>query len=174
MKISPILGAGLGTAAAVALIDQAAKWWILEVVMQPPRIIEVTPFFNLMVGWNRGVSFGLFNWDSIYNAWVLSLTAAVIVAVLAVWLSRAERLWLGLAIGLVIGGAVGNVIDRVFREQRAVADFLDFHVAGYHWPAFNLADTGITLGAVMLVLDSLFAPPEKPKFEGGEETDEGQ
>ncbi len=158
----------------VALADQATKWWILEVVMQPPRIIEVTPFFNLLVGWNRGISFGMFNWDTAFNTWVLPLLVLVIVAVLAVWLSRAERLWLGFAIGLVIGGAVGNIIDRVFRAQHAVADFLDFHVAGYHWPAFNLADSGITVGAVLLVLDSLFVRPEKHKFKGGEETDEGQ
>jgi signal peptidase II len=76
---------------------------------------------------------------------------------------------LGYAIGMVIGGAIGNVVDRLFRDQRAVADFLDLHLAGYHWPAFNLADTGITIGATILIIDSLFMKPEKPKNNRGKE-----
>ena len=153
----------VGSAAAIAVIalDQASKWWILDHLMRPPRVIELTGYFNLVLGWNRGVSFGLFNTSSPINAWVLSAIALIIVAALAVWLGRARSPFLAVAIGLVIGGALGNVIDRL--RLGAVADFLDVHAAGYHWPAFNLADSAITVGAVMLIVDSLFMGRENHK-----------
>jgi signal peptidase II len=152
---------GVVAAVVVTALDQASKWWILEYVMRPPRVIPVTGFFNLVLGWNRGVSFGLFNTSSPFNAWILSAIALVIVAALAVWLRRARSPFLAAAIGLVIGGALGNVIDRL--RLGAVADFLDVHAAGYHWPAFNLADSAITVGAVMLIVDSLFMGRENHK-----------
>ncbi len=161
MRSSNGLRLGLIVAALVILFDQATKWWIVAVVMQVPRIIPLTPFFNLVMGWNRGVSFGLFDGDSAINVWILPLVALAIVVALVVWLRRVQGVWLAFAIGLVIGGALGNVVDRL--RFGAVADFLDFHVAGYHWPAFNLADTGITVGVAMLVLDSLFMSAKKPK-----------
>lgn len=160
---------GLGLAAVVMTLDQATKWWIVEVVMQPPRVIPVTPFFNLVMGWNRGVSFGLFGGDEGLNSWILALIALAIVVMLVLWLRQAENLWTSAAIGLIIGGALGNVIDRL--RTGAVADFLDFQVAGYHWPAFNVADTAITIGAATLILDSLFRTPERPKNEATDETD---
>ena len=171
MRTSGGLRLGLGVAILVIVFDQATKWWIIEVVMQPPRIIELTPFFNLVMGWNRGISFGLFDGDSAINVWILPLVALAIVAALVVWLRRVQGAWLASAIGLVIGGALGNVVDRL--RFGAVADFLDFHVAGYHWPAFNVADSGITVGVAMLVLDSLFMGAEKPKNKGGTEVKEG-
>jgi len=155
------LGPGLLIAVVVAALDQASKWWIITQVMDPPRYVEVTPFFNLVMAWNRGVSFGLFNNDSPYNAWVLTGLATVIVIALLVWLVRSEGKMVLVGIGLVVGGAVGNVVDRL--RYGAVADFLDFHVAGLHWPAFNLADSTITVGALLLVLDSLFRGSETPK-----------
>ncbi len=169
MKVHRPFWPGLAAAALVLGLDQGTKWWILEVVMQPPRVIPLTSFFNLVLGWNRGVSFGLFNSDSALNLWLLPFVALAIVVALLIWLSRVDGLLLGYAIGMVIGGAIGNVIDRLFRDQRAVADFLDFHFAGYHWPAFNLADTGITVGAAILIIDSLFMKPEKPKNNRGKE-----
>ncbi|MDP6785780.1 MAG: signal peptidase II [Rhodospirillales bacterium] len=155
---------GIAVAILVVALDQASKWWMLEHVMRPPRVIELTGFFNLVMGWNRGVSFGLFNTNSPYNAWVLSAIALVIVMALAVWLRRARSPLLAAALGLVIGGALGNVVDRL--RFGAVFDFLDLHAAGYHWPAFNLADSAITVGAVMLVVDSLFARPENHNGKG--------
>ncbi len=169
MKVQRPFWPGLAAAALVLGLDQGTKWWILEIVMQPPRVIPLTPFFNLVLGWNRGVSFGLFNSDSALNLWLLPFVALAIVVALLIWLSRVDGLLLGYAIGMVIGGAIGNVIDRLFRDQHAVADFLDFHLAGYHWPAFNLADTGITVGAAILIIDSLFMKPEKPKNNRGVE-----
>lgn len=146
-------------AAVVVILDQLSKWVVLAHVMQPPRLIEVTGFFNLVLAWNRGISFGMFGGGAL-PAWALSLVALAIVAGMGVWLWRAGRGLVVLGIGMIVGGAVGNVIDR-FRFG-AVADFLDFHVMGYHWPAFNVADMGITVGAAILVLDSLFAAPDRP------------
>ena len=163
------LRVGLGIAAVVGALDQATKWWIFDAVLQPPSIIPVAPFFNLVLAWNRGVSFGMFDSDSALNAWILSALALVIVLALAVWLRRAERLTVAAALGMVIGGALGNVADRL--QYGAVRDFLDFHAAGYHWPAFNVADACITVGAALLVLDSLFVKAEKPKNGAGKEAD---
>lgn len=145
---------GIGIAVLIVASDQLSKWWIIWKVMAPPRAIEITPFFNLVMVWNPGISFGLFSSASPLNAMVLSALALLVAAILLVWLYRSERLFIGSAIGMIVGGAVGNVIDR-FRYG-AVADFLDFHVAGYHWPAFNLADSMITVGATMIVLDAVF------------------
>lgn len=156
---------GWGVAVVVAALDQLSKWWIVEKVMRPegvvgtpfysPTRIEVLPFFDLVMAWNRGVSFGLGNNAGEWNALILSALALVICVALSVWLVKAETIPMRVALGGIIGGALGNVVDRA--RFGAVADFLDVHVAGYHWPAFNLADSAITVGAVFLVVDSLFA-----------------
>ncbi|MDP6173953.1 MAG: signal peptidase II [Rhodospirillales bacterium] len=146
---------GLGFAGLVLIIDQATKWWMMGLLMPPPRTIEVTSFFNLVVAWNRGISFGLFDTEGRMGVWILSGLALVICGVLFQWMRKAHRLVLVLALGAIIGGAVGNVIDRL--RFGAVFDFLDVHLAGYHWPAFNGADSFISVGAVFLILDSLFA-----------------
>lgn len=151
---------GLIVSAAVLAADQVTKWWILSTVMQPPRIIPVTPFFNLVLGWNRGVSFGMLNSEADLSAWLLPLAVIAITVALGVWLYRSDRPRVAAALGLIIGGAIGNLVDRV--RYGAVLDFLDFHAAGFHWPAFNLADSGITVGAIVLILDSLFIREEKP------------
>lgn len=162
------MGVGLAVAAGVLVLDQATKWWIVEVVMVPPREIPVLPVFNLVLGWNRGISFGLFNWDSDLGAWLFTGLALAIVCVLVAWMRRAEGRWMAATLGLIVGGALGNVIDRL--RYGAVADFLDFHLAGYHWPAFNVADAGIAVGAAVLILESLFAGPKRHNKGGGEKT----
>jgi len=148
------LRVGLGLAALVAVLDQATKWWIVEKVMQPPQMIPITPFFNLVLGHNRGVSFGMLNMQTPMGRWILVALALAIVAGLMIWMWRAEKTWVAVTLGLIVGGAMGNVADRVF--VGAVVDFLDFHAAGYHWPAFNVADIGITCGAAGLIWDSFF------------------
>ena len=145
---------GLSLAALVILLDQLIKYWITNIIMLPPRIIPVTPFFNLVLGYNRGVSFGFFDGNLPLNQWLLSLVALAITLALMIWLGRTEKPWVAFTLGLIIGGAIGNVIDRL--TGGGVVDFLDFHWGEHHWPAFNVADTGITMGAVALILDSLF------------------
>ena len=155
---------GLLVAIVIMLLDQISKWWIVEQVMNPPRVIPVTSFFNLVMGWNKGVSFGMFASDSPLNRWVLPIIALAVVAALTVWMWRNTDRLITTAIALVIGGAIGNVIDRI--RFGAVADFLDFFIGSYHWPAFNVADIAITCGAGLLIFDSLFRNQESPKREG--------
>jgi signal peptidase II len=153
---------GVGLALAVIVLDQLTKWYMVTVVMAPPRVIEITGFFNLVLTWNRGVSFGMLGGgEGAVGWWLLSVVAVLIVGGLLVWLWRADRPILAVALGLVIGGALGNVIDRL--RLGAVADFLDFHLGAYHWPAFNLADSAITLGVIALVVPTLFAGRKLPK-----------
>ena len=150
---------GLTLSVLIAAIDQASKWWVVETVMRPPRIIPVTDFFNLVLGLNRGVSFGMLNMQSPMGRWILAGLALAITAALLVWMCRADKRLVTGALGLIVGGAFGNVIDRVL--VGAVVDFLDFHWAGYHWPAFNVADMAITCGAVALIWDSIFGEHEE-------------
>jgi signal peptidase II len=148
---------GLGVAAIVAIADQLTKFWILRLFAahEGPTIIAVTPFFNLVLTGNRGVSFGLFNNGAAANMAIFTAVAVLIVVGLLFWLRRVTTLPLKLGIGLVIGGAVGNVADRLMRG--AVVDFLDFHLGNWHWFAFNLADAAICLGVAALFLDGLLA-----------------
>jgi len=113
------------------------------------------------MAWNRGVSFGMFNNDGRHNAVILTVLSLVIVAAMLVWLRRSADALLSTGLGLIIGGALGNVVDRI--RFGAVADFVYFHVGGFDWPAFNLADAAISVGAVMLVADALFARPNSHK-----------
>jgi signal peptidase II len=152
---TPTLRRGLLIASGVLILDQLTKWWILLSVMNPPQLIEIMPMFNLVLTWNRGVSFGLFAMGTDLGPWILSIVALVIVGVLLFWLRKAEGKLVPAAIGLIVGGAIGNVIDRMVHG--AVVDFLDVYWGIYHWPAFNVADSGITIGAILLVVDSLFS-----------------
>ena len=147
---------GLIVALASILFDQASKWWILVEVMDPPKVIPITSLLNFVLTWNRGVSFGLFNNEGNFGAWFFSILAIIIVGILLIWLRKAETKVQSISLGFIIGGAIGNVIDRV--NHLAVLDFIDFHLGGSHWPAFNAADTFITLGAAVLIVDSLFSP----------------
>jgi signal peptidase II len=149
-----MLRLGLLVAAPIVVLDQLVKWWVLAELMDPPAVINVTGFFNLVLVWNRGVSFGLFDSDSHWGPILLAGLALLIVVVLLVWLTRAGSRLSAVAIGMVLGGAVGNVIDRV--RFGAVVDFLDFHALGYHWPAFNVADSAISIGVGLLLYDGLF------------------
>jgi len=157
-----MIARGLALAVVVALLDQASKLWILGLMLprQPgQQIIELLPFFNLVLVWNRGVSFGLFNNpDSPWNALALTLVAAAIVGGLVVWLRRATHGLIVFAIGLVIGGAIGNVVDRL--RFGAVVDFLDVHAGAWHWPAFNVADSAICIGVALMLIDSLLVRRE--------------
>ena len=142
------------------VFDQLSKWWILSVVMQPPQRIPVTGFFDLVLVMNRGVSFGMLGGAPGWVSIGLIVFAIFLAVGLSIWMWRAETMLLGLSLGLVVGGAIGNVIDRI--RFGAVVDFLDFYVGTYHWPAFNVADSAITVGVILLILDSLKSGHEKP------------
>jgi signal peptidase II len=146
---------GLGTAMAVVVLDQLSKTGVREYFAGHPagEHENITPFFNIVLIHNRGMSFGLFNHNGGLNAVLFSLVAAVIVTVLIYWLSRVESSVLAVAIGLIIGGAIGNVLDRI--RLGAVVDFLDFHIGTWHWPAFNVADSAICIGVAVMLLDGL-------------------
>jgi signal peptidase II len=120
--------------------------------------VEILPFFNLVMVWNEGVSFGMFEARSLVGVILLSVFSLGVAGVLGVWLMRASNRLLALGLGMVIGGALGNVVDRAI--YGAVADFFDFHVMGYHWYIFNIADVGIVIGVAVLVLDSFLQPQD--------------
>ena len=145
---------GLGLSVLVMMLDQLSKWIIVAHVMNPPIQIELTPFFNLILTYNQGVSFGMFSNGTEEGKWILVSVALVILGFLTRWLFQSPRLFNVITLGLIIGGAMGNVIDRVM--VGAVVDFLDFHAFGYHWPTFNVADTAISIGAIGLILESFF------------------
>lgn len=139
--------------ATVIIADQLSKWAALEHLLSPPRAIEVTPFLNLVIGFNTGVSFGLLGNDAAYGPWLLSAIAMAIVAVLTVWAARSRDRREIVGFGAIMGGALGNVVDRV--RQGAVTDFLDLHAFGWHWPTFNVADVGICAGVGLLLVSGV-------------------
>jgi signal peptidase II len=147
----PLQMRGLIVAAGILVADILTKMYFLDLMQRNPAGIEITPFFNLVMVWNTGVSFGLFQEDSAGRTWTLIAVSALVVAWLAWWLWRVQSALVAMALGLIIGGAIGNVIDRY--RFGAVFDFLDFHAFGRHWPAFNLADSAIVVGVLLLLLD---------------------
>lgn len=154
---------GLAIAAAALALDQLTKV-ILIGVMEANALapIELTGFFNLVMVWNRGVSFGMLAFDGDIMRWVLIVVAIAVVALLYLfWLRRTDSRVVAGGLGLVIGGALGNSVDRLVHG--AVADFFDFHLAGWHWPAFNVADSAIVVGVLLLMIDLLFAGRDSHK-----------
>ena len=145
------LRTGLSVAACVAAADWVSKYAILHLIHLPLRQnIQILPFFDLTMVWNRGVSFGLFQADSPYGRMILiGFTALVSLGVL-LWLWRNHDMLSAIALGAILGGALGNIHDRL--KYGAVADFFDFHLMGYHWYVFNLADAGISIGVTLLLI----------------------
>lgn len=140
--------------AAVLVVDRLTKLWALDTVAAAGGPIEVTGFFNLVRVWNTGISFSLFQSDSETGRWALTILPVVVVAGLVWWVRKSTDAWLWAAVGFVAGGALGNVIDRI--TWGAVADFVDIHAFGYHWPAFNVADAAIVGGVAYIALEGLF------------------
>jgi lipoprotein signal peptidase len=156
---------------AVLALDQVTKAMALA-SLDPAAgggPVAVTPFFNLVLVWNTGVSFGMLAGAGGASPWILVGLALLIAGVVAVWLARERRTLPRVALWLVLAGALGNVIDRV--RFGAVVDFLDFHLAGYHWPAFNVADSAIVIGAGLLILDGLLGRQTTTNEEQGSEGD---
>ncbi|MDR3214129.1 MAG: signal peptidase II [Azoarcus sp.] len=151
----------------VAALDQFTKDWVLAHLMHVGTSIEVTGFFDLVLAFNPGAAFSFLAGQSGWQRWFFAALAMVVCAWLLVliWQQRHERL-APAAFSLIVGGAIGNVIDRIVHGK--VVDFLSFHAGPYSWPAFNLADSAITLGVVLMLLGQFFGKakatpsPERP------------
>lgn len=144
-------GMGLFIALVAMATDQATKAWALLALWPPySEGIMLLPILNLRLGFNTGVTFGMFANSAAGAVWLLVGLSLAIIVVLARWLWRTTSIVEGSALGLVIGGAVGNVADRL--RIGAVVDFIDAHYAGWHWPTFNMADVAIVSGVALLIL----------------------
>ena len=159
---TPHLRAGAIAAVVTLVIDQASKLWLLYVFDLAQRgAVRITPFFDLVLAWNVGISFGWFQNDGFLAQAVLTTIKAVAVIVLAVWMARSRTLLATVALGLIIGGAIGNAIDRV--AYGAVVDFALFHIDiggnTFNWYVFNLADVAIVAGVAALLYDSMLGVP---------------
>lgn len=152
---------GIVAAVLVIVADQISKALIFAYLAQKQAAVHVTDFFNLVGAWNKGVSFSMFDNLGGYGVYVLSGFSLIVVSVLVYWLIKENSRFMQLALGFVIGGAIGNVIDRL--RVGAVFDFLDVHVNNHHWPAFNVADSFICIGAVLIVIGSLCGFDTKAK-----------
>lgn len=170
--------------AVLVLLDQMSKWWIIEMFFRPrvfeaqgasqpfldwlvsygqdlfpPARVEVTSFFNLVMVWNKGVSFGMFTSGHDVMPYILGGTALLLCVILAVWMSRAKHLTTLIPLAMIISGAIANVWDRA--RFGAVTDFLDFHIGDMHYPSFNIADCCIVVGVIALAIDGFFFEPKR-------------
>jgi signal peptidase II len=170
---------GLIVAAIVLVLDQMSKYVLLEWVLRPDgvtetpfytdKVVEMLPFFNFRMAWNTGISFSMFDGGGT-TTYVLLIVTSAITAGLVWWLRAPHPPLMRVTLGLVIGGAVGNIIDRA--RWGAVADFFDFHVAGWHFATFNVADSCISIGVALLLLDAVInrshhAPNKKDSTDHG-------
>jgi signal peptidase II len=146
---------GLAVALAVFIVDRVHKGWMLGVydIAEKGRV-KLAPFFDLVLVWNRGISYGLFQQDSDLGRFVLILFTAAVIGALALWLASAHARLAASGLGLIIGGAASNLVDRL--AHGAVADFFHFHVYGFSWYVFNIADAAIVAGVAGLLYDSAF------------------
>ena len=144
-------------------LDQFHKWWMLNItgITEGDKIV-VTPFFDLILIWNRGVSYGLFQQESLAGRIALGVFSLLAVIALAVWLAQPEQTrFTAISVGLIMGGALGNALDRLIRP--GVADFFSLHAFGYNWYIFNVADIAIVAGVVGLLYDVIFISPHLSK-----------
>jgi signal peptidase II len=147
--------AHLGFAAALVtlVLDQATKLYTLFVYDLPVREpVELTPFLNLIVVWNRGISYGLFQQHTEVGRWILILVSILAAFGLSYWIRNTSGRVLAASLGLIVGGAIGNVIDRL--AYGAVFDFLQLHIGTWSWYVFNVADAAIVAGVIGLLYDS--------------------
>ena len=149
---------GLIVAGVVFILDQASKYWMMTDILNEKAMIVFTPFFALVRAWNTGVSFSMFNDWGMSGVIILSLVAFSIIAFLINWLRKEHSKLVQVSLGFIIGGALGNVTDRI--RLGAVFDFLDFSFGNYHWPAFNVADSFICVGAFLVIIHGMLVKPQ--------------
>ena len=173
----------------IVFFDQISKWWAFEEILEVGQGVSffawlaeapeyhvdyqhafesILPFVNFVMVWNNGISFGILNSNGGALPAIITLVTVAIIGIFSVWMVKTDNRALAGGLSMVIGGALGNLIDRLRFD--AVADFLDFHVFGWHWPAFNLADTCIVLGIGFALFDSLFLEPQRRSLGRNERT----
>jgi signal peptidase II len=160
--LTSLLRSGVIAAIITLVLDQASKFWLLHVLDIGHRgAVPVTPFFDLVLAWNTGISYGWFQNEDATGQAILVAVKAVAVIALAIWMARSRTAMATIALGLIIGGAIGNAVDRF--TYGAVVDFALFHVeiAGknFNWYVFNLADVAIVAGVAALLYDSFLGVP---------------
>lgn len=144
---------GLFVAMLVFTADQLSKYYILQFIIEKSGKYTVCQFFNLVAAFNQGVSFSMFDSGGMWGRVILIAFALAVILFLLYWMWSETSKFIKISLGLIIGGAMGNVFDRIFTG--AVFDFLDFHIGSYHWPAFNVADTFICLGTILIIIKTL-------------------
>ncbi len=151
----------LGIAGIVILLDQLSKWWAVTSIPLHRSVTVIEGFFDLVNIRNRGAAFGFLNRSDIEWQFWLFMVATIIAVVSIFFLVRSSKhdVLLFTALGLILGGALGNLIDRI--RMRAVIDFLDFYVGNWHWPAFNVADIAICIGAFLTCFAMFLADKNK-------------
>lgn len=159
--MSSLLRSGIIAAVVTLIVDQASKLWLLHIFDIARRgMVRVTPFFDLVLAWNTGISYGWLQDMGATGQTLLLAGKALAIVLLAVWMARSQTFLAVIGLGLIIGGAIGNAIDRI--AYGAVVDFALFHIAiagkTYSWYVFNLADAAIVAGVAALLYDSLVAP----------------
>lgn len=137
-------------------LDQIVKRLMIDFAFDDTRFIAVTSFFNLTLGFNYGISFGLLDETFFDAVWLLIGLKAAILAAIAWWATTTKDRLEAAAFGLILGGGLGNLLDRA--RIGAVIDYLDFHVAGWHWPAFNMADVAIVGGCALVAYRAFMTP----------------
>lgn len=145
---------GFTVAALVLVVDQAIKLWLLNVVdLAATGPIRVAPFLDLVLVWNQGISYGMFQQETDLGRWLLVVFTGIITLFLGYWLAVARDRWTSSSLALIVGGAVGNAIDRI--AYGAVADFVHVFVGSFSWYVFNIADAAIALGVIGLLVDAV-------------------
>lgn len=146
----------LWLAMLIVIVDQGTKM-LAEQLLMIHEPVAVLPSFNLFLTYNTGAAFSFLRGAGGWQRWLFAGLSTAVSVFIIVWLRRipSEQKWFACALSLVLGGAVGNLIDRLFRTDGGVVDFIDIYYASWHWPAFNIADSAISVGAVMLLLSAL-------------------
>jgi len=146
----------------VIVLDQITKVWVSASLVLN-EVVTVLPFFDLRLLHNPGAAWSILATAGGWQRWFLAGLAIIVSGIIIIWLSRlkSQQRWLACALALILGGAIGNVIDRIVYGY--VVDFIDIYYQQWHWPAFNIADSAISVGAVMLLIDALWMQEEKGK-----------
>ena len=146
----------LWLAFAVVIVDQGSKLLAEQLLVVHDPVV-VFPSFNLFLTYNTGAAFSFLRDAGGWQRWLFAALSIGVGVFIVIWLRRipGKQKWLACALALVLGGAVGNLIDRLFRSDGGVVDFIDIYYGTWHWPAFNTADSAISVGAVMLLVSAI-------------------